>query len=325
MIKKIKTEEGVGQPLLHDITGILENGFKGVVFKRNHLVKEEDIEKLKYIGKDHIYVGQLEENQVHEEDAVAELVPKLLGENVKASDVSEGKISLLSSCDGLLVINSDGLYALNITGDYTIASKKNFITVKVGEKLAGARIVPLWTDRSEVEKAKKVAEEYFPIFQVKKFQKLKVGIIITGSEIYYGRKEDKFEEVLRSKLKNFNSEIIDVIKCPDSLEKINEALNFYLEKDADLVIFTGGMSVDPDDLTPTAIKNSGAEMVIQGLPVQPGNMLTIGKLGKAYLVGVPGASIHSPITSFDFVLPRFFAKIDIKREDLIKMGEGGLL
>lgn len=325
MIKKIKTEEAIGQPLLHDITGILASGFKGVVFKRNHIIRPEDVEALKDLGKDHVYVGNLDPDQVHEEDAVLEIKDLLKGANVSTSGVSEGKVSLIADCDGVLTINSQGLYEMNLIGDYTLATIKNFSQVKKGDKLCGARIVPLWTSRDQVDKAKALAEKYFPIFQVHPYQHLKVGIIITGDEVYTGRIKDMFEPVLREKLSNFDADIIDVIKCPDDLEKIKEALDFYLSKDADLIIFTGGMSVDPDDLTPTAIKNSGAKMIIQGLPVQPGNMLTIGDLDGKILVGVPGASMHAPITSFDFALPRIFAKIDIKREDFIKMGEGGLL
>ncbi len=325
MIKKIKTEEAIGQPLLHDITGILASGFKGVVFKRNHIIRPEDVEALKDLGKDHVYVGNLDPDQVHEEDAVLEIKDLLKGANVSTSGVSEGKVSLIADCDGVLTINSQGLYEMNLIGDYTLATIKNFSQVKKGDKLCGARIVPLWTSRDQVDKAKALAEKYFPIFQVYPYKHLKVGIIITGDEVYTGRIQDMFEPVLRNKLANFDADIIDVIKCPDDLEKIKEALDFYLSKDADLIIFTGGMSVDPDDLTPTAIKNSGAKMIIQGLPVQPGNMLTIGDLDGKILVGVPGASMHAPITSFDFALPRIFAKIDLKREDFIKMGEGGLL
>ena len=324
MIKKIKTEEAIGYPLLHDITGIMPDGFKGVLFKRNHIIKDEDIETLKDIGKEHIYVGELEENEVHEEDAISELIPYLFGENIKSSKPSEGKINLTSTIDGLFLINSKALYNLNSIGDYTLATIPNYYKVKENQKLVGARIVPLWTDRQRVEKAKEICKENFPLFEVKEFKSLKIGIIITGDEVFYGRIEDKFERVLRNKFSEYKSEILDVKFCPDDLEKIQEALNYYMDKNADLVIFTGGMSVDPDDLTPTAIRKSGADVLFQGVPIQPGNMLTVGKLKNAYLVGVPGASIKSPVTSFDILLPRIFAGVEINKEDFIKMGEGGL-
>lgn len=324
MIKKIKIEDGIGEPLLHDITGILENGFKGVMFKRNHIIQEEDIEVLKNIGKDHIYVGELEEGQVHEEDAIMELIPEIVGENVNYSKPSEGKTSLTSKIHGLFVINREGLKELNSVGSYTLATIPSYSEVKEGDRLVGARIIPLFTTRDEVEVAKKMGRDNFPIFEVKEFKKLKVGIIITGDEVYYNRIQDRFEPVLTQKFKRFNPEILGFIKCPDDLGKINEALDEFLDKGADLVIFTGGMSVDPDDLTPTAIRESGAEIITQGIPMQPGNMLTVGKLDNTYLVGVPGASIHAPTTSFDVFMPRLFAGIELKKADFVELGEGGL-
>ncbi len=325
MIKKINVEEAIGKPLLHDITGILKDGFKGVVFKRNHIIKPEDVETLKDIGKEHIYVGDLEEDQVHEEDAIMELIPHILGENVSASGLSEGKTNIISDVDGVFVLDRQGLYEINNLGDFTIATIKSFTKVKKKDKLAGARIVPLYTEREKVNKAIETAKKRGSIFKVLPYKRLKVGSIITGDEVFYGRIQDKFERVLRKKYSEFDTEILGFTFCPDDLEKINEAVEKYLEMGADLIIFTGGMSVDPDDLTPSAIRNTGAEILVQGLPVQPGNMLTVGKLGKTYLVGVPGASIHSEITSFDIFLPRIYAGLDLKRQDFIELGEGGLL
>ncbi len=324
MIKKIKVEDAVGEPLLHDITGILENGFKGVMFKRNQIIQEEDIEVLKNIGKDHIYVGELEADEVHEEDAIMELIPEIVGDNINFSSPSEGKITLTSKIDGLFVINREGLKEINSIGSYTLATIPSYTEVNSGDKLVGARIIPLYTKREEVEVAKAVGKDFFPVFEVKEFKKLKVGTIITGDEVYYGRIKDLFEGVLRDKFEKYNPEILGFTKCPDDLEKISEALDEFLDKGADLVIFTGGMSVDPDDLTPTAIRNSGAEMITQGVPMQPGNMLTVGKLDKTYLMGVPGASIHAPVTSFDVFLPRVFAGLELEKADFVEVGEGGL-
>lgn len=324
MIKKIKVEEAIGQPLLHDITGIMESGFKGVVFKRNHIIQEKDIELLKRIGKDHVYVGELEENQVHEEDAIMELIPEVVGDNIAYSKPSEGKTSLTSEVHGLFIINREGLKKINSLGSYTLATIPSHRKVEPGDRLVGARIVPLFTDREEVEAAKALGSEYFPIFQVKEFKKLKVGVIITGDEVYYGRIQDRFEFVMKGKLDKYGADILGFTKCPDDLREIQTSLRDFLNQDADLIIFTGGMSVDPDDLTPTAIRESGAQIISQGIPMQPGNMLTLGKLGQTYLMGVPGASIHAPITSFDIILPRIFAGVEIEKTDFVEMGEGGL-
>lgn len=324
MIEKIRVEDAVGLPLLHDFTAIMEDGFKGVLFNRGHVVEESDIEALKNIGKDHIYVGELESDQVHEEDAIAEIADMLFGENIERSEVSEGKINLTSKVEGLFVIDRTLLRKINEIGDYTITCKKSYSKVEEGDRLVGARIVPLWTERWQVEKAKEILKEG-PIFEVKEFRKLKVGCIITGDEVYYGRIKDAFRPVLREKLAEFDAEVLGYEFLPDDEDKVVEAYEKFKEKGADLVIFTGGMSVDPDDITPRAIRETHAEVIVQGIPMQPGNMLMVARDGGVYLMGVPGASIHSKITSFDFFLPRVFAGVDLKREDFLEMAEGGLL
>lgn len=324
MIEKIRVEDAVGLPLLHDFTAIMEDGFKGVLFKRGHIVEESDIEDLKNIGKDHIYVGELEADQVHEEDAIAEIADMLFGANIEASDVSEGKINLTSKVKGLFVIDRALLRKINEIGDYTITCKKSYSKVEEGDRLAGARIVPLWTERGQVEKAKEILEAG-PIFEVKEFRKLKVGCIITGDEVYYGRIKDAFRPVLEKKLAEFGAEVLGYEFLPDDEDRLVATFEKFKEQGAELVIFTGGMSVDPDDITPRAIRETHAEVIVQGIPMQPGNMLMVARLGETYLMGVPGASIHSKITSFDFFLPRVFAGIDLTRDDFLEMAEGGLL
>lgn len=325
MIKKVKIEDAIGKPILHDLTGIKSDGFKGVLFRRNHIIKEDDIEKLKDIGKDNIYVGDLEDGQVHEEDAISRVANELIGQNISLSEISEGKITFISDVYGMFTIKRDALLKLNKRGIYTFATIKSYSTVKKGDKLVGARIVPLYTEEKEVENILSIAEEYGPIFEVEKFKKLKVGVIITVSEVYYGRIDDLFEPVIREKLSKFEAEIVGIVKCPDDINMIEEAARNFLNLNCDLIVFSGGMSVDPDDLTPRAIKNMCDNFIIQGVPIQPGNMLTVGKNKNTYLVGVPGASMHAKFTSFDIFLPRIFAGIELKKQDFTELGEGGLL
>lgn len=324
MIKKVRTEDAIGQPLLHDITGILAGGFKGVMFKRNHVISKDDIETLKNIGKDHIYVGELSPDQVHEDDAAIALAPLVSGDNIKFDSPSEGKISLSSSVDGLLLVNTEALDGINSVGDYTIASLPNYMEVNEGQKLAGLRIVPLWTSKEIVENAIEITRTHGKIFNVLPYRKLKVGIVITGSEIFHGRIKDLFEPIVTPKIERFGGEIIGVEKCPDDLDIIMNTATKFLNSGAELIVFSGGMSVDPDDLTPTAIRELSDSFINQGVPLQPGNMLTIGYKGNCVLVGVPGASIHAPVTSFDVVLPRIFAGLKIVAEDLTILGDGGL-
>lgn len=322
-MRKLKVEEAVGQTLCHDMTAILDDGFKGVKFQRGHVIRQEDVTELKKIGKDHIYVWEPEADEVHEDDAALALTEVLCGEGVVHSGPSEGKMTVRAARRGLFVLNREGLRAVNRVADYTVATLPGEYAVEEGQSVAGARIVPLVTKRANVEEAVGIARQYAPILQVLPYRTLKSGVIITGNEVYYGRIQDAFEPIMREKLAFYGAEILDVVKCPDDLERIVSAIEALCEQGAELILLTGGMSVDPDDLTPTAMRTC-AEPVFQGVPMQPGNMLTIAVKDKVTLIGVPGASMHSKTTSLEVVLPRIFAGLPVTKEDVQAGGEGGL-
>ena len=323
-MRKIKVEEAVGQTLCHDMTAILENGYKGVRFKRGHLISEEDIPVLKDMGKDHIFVWEPDANEVHEEDAAQILSEAMCGDHVVKSAPSEGKIGFTSDVKGLVGIDVDALRKINQVPDYTVALVPDGFPVEAGGRLGGARIVPLVTAQENVDRAEAIAKEAFPVLTVMPYGKKKVAMIITGSEIYYGRIQDAFEPILRKKLEAFDAEVLGVTKCPDDTEMILSAIKQFREQGADLILLTGGMSVDPDDVTPTAIARSGARVAVRGVPMQPGNMLNVAYLENTVLVGVPGASMHSPITSLDVFLPWIFAGREITKEAVSGCGDGGL-
>ncbi|NLO47306.1 MAG: molybdopterin-binding protein [Clostridiales bacterium] len=323
-MKKIRVEDAVGQTLCHDITAIFADGQKGARFKRGHVITKEDVPVMLDIGKYHVFVWEPGVDEVHEDDCAIALTTAISGDNIVFQGPSEGKMSLSAAIDGMFLVNREALRAINAVDDFTVACIPNHQKVKAGDQLAGARIVPLVTKRRNLEKALGIARENFPVFSVLPFKPLKCGIIITGSEVYYGRIEDRFEPVMKSKLAAYGADILGFVKCPDDLSVISGAIKDFMDKDADLIFLTGGMSVDPDDLTPTSIRESGAKVVTQGVPMQPGNMLMMAYLGKTMLLGVPGASMHFPITSLDTFLPRIFAGIEIKKEDIAGLGEGGL-
>lgn len=322
-MKKIKVEDAIGETLCHDMTAILETGFKGVKFRRGHVITAEDIPALLDIGKSHIFVWEPEADEVHEDDAAIALTEAMCGPGVKYSGPSEGKMQITAEIDGLFCVNREALHEINHVPDYTVACRPGFTPVSAGEKLSGARIVPLVTARANVETAVAIARENFPVLSVMPYQPLRCGVIITGSEIYYGRIPDAFESVMRGKLPKFGAEILGFTKCPDDLDAILAAIEAFRGRGAELILLTGGMSVDPDDVTPTAIRRCGARLVTQGVPMQPGNMLTVAYLDNTTLIGVPGASMHSPTTSLDIFLPRVFAGLELTREELIAHGEGG--
>lgn len=322
-MRKLKIENAIGETLCHDMTGIFEDGSKGVKFKRGHVIQENDIPEFLKIGKSHVFVWEPDADEVHEEDAGFLVTRAICGENIVYTGPSEGKFLISADADGLFSVNSKALAAINGVDDFTIACRPGRTAVKKGDKLAGARIVPLVTKSSNVQSAVKIAVDSFPIFSIKPFRPLKTGVIITGSEVYNGVIEDKFEAIMANKLPKYGADILGYTKCPDELPTIMAAIGNFLARNAELILLTGGMSVDPDDLTPTAIRRSGARVITHGVPMQPGNMLMMAYLAKTVLIGVPGASMHSSITSLDVFLPRIFAGEEITREEIAGYGEGG--
>lgn len=323
-MRKLKVEDAIGETLCHDMTGISSNGVKGVMFKRGHIVTEADIPAFLNIGKSHIFVWEPDADEVHEDDAALALAEVVCGANLTYDKKpSEGKIQLNAAVDGVFVINREALKMINSVPDYTVACLPNYTRVSKSQKLCGLRIVPLVTKRKNVEEAVRIAKERFPVFTVLPYKPLKCGVIITGSEVYYGRIQDRFEPVMNKKLQGYGAEILGFTKCPDDLDMLSEAIKSFKAQGAELILLTGGMSVDPDDLTPTAIRQSGAEVITQGVPIQPGNMLTMAYLNNTMLIGVPGASMHFPTTSLDVFLPRIFAGLKITKEEIPGYGEGG--
>lgn len=321
-MKKVRVEAAVGMELCHDITA-MRDGFKGAAFKRGHIIQESDIEELLNIGKQHIFVWEDQAGEIHEEDAALRMAQMAPLEHTTAKGPSEGKILYFAQERGLFRVDRSLLTEINSIGDLTISCLPDHYPVEKGARLVSMRIVPLVTKEEQVRKAEELCRDR-ALFALKPYQPKKIGVIITGSEVYHGRIKDKFEPVVREKMKAYPAEILDVTICDDKLEMICDAARAQLEQGADFLIFTGGMSVDPDDLTPTAIRELGAQIVTHGVPAQPGNMTLVAYLNDIPILGVPGAAISLPTTIFDVLLPAIFADEKITKKDLIQLGDGGL-
>ena len=334
-MKMIKVEDAVGSILSHDVTQIIPGEFKGRLFKKGHIIKKEDIEKLLSIGKEHVYVWEKEEGMLHENDAAEVLCAMCKGEYMERSQAKEGKIELSAACDGLLKINNNGLKAVNGFGQMMIATRHGNFAVKKGDKLAGTRIIPLVIEEEKMTKAKEAAMAATgnkPILNLLPFKHKKVGIVTTGNEVFYGRIKDTFTPVIEGKMAEFDTEIIDHVTWNDDDTKVTASILDMIKKGADIVVCTGGMSVDPDDKTPLAIKNTGADIVSYGAPVLPGAMfmlayyqVTEGENPRTVaIMGLPGCVMYAKRTIFDLVLPRVMADDQVTAEELAALGQGGL-
>ncbi|WP_343003080.1 molybdopterin-binding protein [Intestinibacter bartlettii] len=326
-MKCVKTQDAVGHVLCHDITQIIKDVKKGTAFRKGHIVTEEDIPVLLSLGKDNLYIWEKTEGILHENEAAEYLRDICMNENMIQSEVKEGKIELIAEIDGLLKIDVDKLRAVNSLGEMMIATRHTNTTVKKGDKLVGTRIIPLLIEQEKMEKAKEVAGDR-PILSLIPFKKKKVGIVTTGNEVFYGRIKDTFGPVVAEKVKEFGADVIGQTIVNDDMEKITKAVEEFIEQGADMVLCTGGMSVDPDDKTPGAIKNTGARIVSYGAPVLPGAMMLLAyyeKDGKELpIVGLPGCVMYAKRTVFDLVLPRLMADDMVTSDDLAGLGLGGL-
>lgn len=322
-MKTIETQNAVGHILCHDITKIVPDEFKGVAFKKGHVVREEDIETLLNLGKKHLYVFEMDENMLHENEAAEVLGTLGKGQGVLlGKEIKEGKISFYSEFDGLLKVSKDYLFQLNSLGEIAFATLPNNYPVKKNTLLGGARVIPLLISTEKIERAQNLVEE--TLLQVLPFKKYRVGIIITGSEVYHGRIEDKFSPVIVKKLRDYGCEIVDIVVSDDNRDMIKNLGESLLKKGADMLIFTGGMSVDPDDLTPSAILTMGGELISYGSPVLPGSMFLLSYLGNIPVMGLPGCVMYAKKTIFDLMLPRIMAREKISDVDIALLGSGGL-
>jgi molybdopterin biosynthesis enzyme len=323
MLKVISVEEAVGLPLAHDITEIVPGKHKGPAFRRGHIVRAEDIPKLLDIGKRHLYVMELDKDEVHEEDAARRLAKAAAGAHLLLSDPSEGRVNLVAEISGLLKIDADLLCRFNALGDLMLATLPSNRYVKRGEVVAGTRTIPVVIREEVIRKAEALCNGH-PIVEILATPARRVHLIVTGSEVYTGRIQDGFEPVVRKKLAEMGSELAGKKLATDDPEQISSLIRDACNAGAELILVSGGMSVDPDDKTPEGIRRSGARIESHGFPVLPGSMFLMAYLDNVPILGLSGCVLHDAFSAFDILLPRLLAGEKITRADIVAMGHGGL-
>lgn len=326
IMKLVDTKDAVGQMLCHDITRIIKGQEKGPVFRKGHIIREEDIEVLLSVGKDHIYIWEMNENMMHENDAALVLYDLCKNDHLsRTDDIKEGKVELVAECDGLLKVDAERLYKVNSFGQMMIASVRNNYPAKKGKHVAGMRVIPLVIEKEKMEGVRKqVGDE--PIFKLIPYKSKKVGIVTTGNEVYHGRIKDTFTPVVTAKIEELGSKVIAHEISSDDPEMEIDCINKVLAAGADVVLCTGGMSVDPDDKTPYAIRQTADRVVSYGAPVLPGAMFMLAYKGahdEIPIMGLPGCVMFEGRTVFDLILPRIFADDIISKEDIDRLGIGG--
>ena len=322
-MKLMRTEDAIGQVLCHDITQIIPGVKKGPVFKKGHIITPEDVPVLLSVGKEHVYIWEKDDTRFHENEAARILCEMSRNDYMDASDPSEGKIELTAQVDGLFTLDRQRLYAVNSLGEMMIATR-HAGPVKKGDKLAGMRVIPLVIEKEKMAVARETAGDT-PLLTLTPYRALKVGLVTTGSEVYYGRIQDQFTPVIKAKLAEYGAEVTHHVLLPDDHAAVTEKIKEFLADGVDMVLCTGGMSVDPDDKTPLAIKNAGVNVVTYGAPVLPGAMFLLSYTDDGRPVcGLPGCVMYAKRTIFDLVLPYLAAGVPVTREQIAAYGEGGL-
>ncbi len=322
-MREMKTTEAVGQVLCHDVTQIIRGVTKDAAFRKGHVIRKEDIPVLLSMGKDSVYIWEKDERMLHENEAAQILYSMCANENMCPSEVKEGKIEITAECDGLFKVEKERIDIVNGAGEMMIASRHGNFPVKAGDKLAGMRIIPLVIEKKKLEDVKASCGSK-PLFELLPFLHKKAGIVTTGNEVYHGRIQDTFTPVIKEKLAEYDVEIIGHEISDDSHERITGCIKKLLSAGAEMILCTGGMSVDPDDRTPLAIKNTGAKVVTYGAPVLPGAMFLLAYYEDIPVIGLPGCVMYARRTIFDLVLPRLLAGERLRAKDFSKLGEGGL-
>ena len=323
-MKLIPVQEAVGHVLCHDMTQIIPGQYKDARFRKGHVVREEDIPVLLAMGKENLYVWEMVPGMVHENDAAGRLVRLCENEHMVRSAVKEGKIELTAAIDGLFRVDTRRLNAVNLLEDIMIATRRGNTPVRAGDKLCGTRVIPLVIEEEKLSRAEDAAGDA-PLLELLPWKLKTAGVITTGSEVAKGLVQDAFTPVVRRKLEEFGIPVTEHRLAGDELEAIAAAIAGVRKSGVDLVLCTGGMSVDPDDRTPGAIRRSGARIVTYGAPVLPGAMFLLGYYEDGTpVMGLPGCVMYAKATIFDLILPRVAAGVPVSREDIASMGEGGL-
>ena len=323
-MKTVSVLEAEGMVLCHDITEIVPGKFKGRAFKKGHIVQRADIPRLLDLGKEHLYVMEVNEKRLHENEAAMRMAATAAGPGICLTEPSEGKVELKAQIDGLLKIKGAMLDEINDIEQIVFASLHTNRVVAAGKTLAGCRVVPLVIEAEKIEQVERICASAFPLFEVRPLMPLNVGIITTGSEVYHGRIQDKFGPVLSEKIRGLGSTVMRQIFVSDSIEMIVDAVKTLLAEGAEMILVSGGMSVDPDDVTPAGIRAAGGKVVAYGAPVLPGSMFMLASIGTIPVLGLPGCVMYNKTTIFDLLLPRILAGDEITRKDITRLGQGGL-
>jgi molybdenum cofactor synthesis domain-containing protein len=324
MLKKIKVEDAVGLTLGHDMTKVVPGECKTPAFRRGYILRREDIPELLNMGKEHIYIVEEAEGEVHEEEAARRLAQAFAGANLALSGVNEGRIDLKATIHGLLRVDVPLLNEINAVEEIALATLHNYSVCQPGTTIAGTKIIPLYIPDGVLRQVEELCRHRDKVIGVLPFKFTKVGVVVTGNEVLKGRIQDRFGDTMKERVAAYGAYVAHLTIVGDDEEMIAQAILDMQRRRCEVIIACGGFSVDPDDVTTEGVARSGAEIIKYGAPVMPGSMSLIAYLGEIPVLGAPACAIWNKATVIDMLLPRVLAGVRITREDIVALGHGGL-
>jgi hypothetical protein len=323
MMKKIKIEDAIGMVLGHDVTQIIPGKYKGPRFKKGYRICKEDIPEFLKIGKEHVFIMDIGPGIIHEDDAALRLGKAFSGKNTKITGPSEGKVTFHSKINGLLKINLPLLHRINLSGNIILSTLHRYTPCSPGMAVGATRIISLIAPEREIEKVENWCKKGGPVIEILPYRKLNIGVVVTGNEFFKGRTEDRFDDRVGEKIIGLGSRVVKKMVIPDDIDRIAQALLEVQNDNVDLILVSGGLSVDPDDVTRAGIKKAGAKIIFYGTPVLPGAMFLYGMLGGKPVMGLPACVFHHNATLFDIIFPRILVGEVLNRREISLLGHGG--
>lgn len=321
-VEKLPLRQAVGHILLHNQIG--PDGRK--VLKKGHRLASSDLPALQALGREQVYVAVLADDDIGENEAARRLGDVVAGPGLKTSTATTGRVNLIAASAGLVKINRQGLLAFNDSPGITLATLTHNTPVQPKKMVGTIKIIPYAVPRPRLEAAEAVARRENPLVAIKPFTVRQAVLITTGSEPARSKVVDAFTPPLQNRLSGYNTALAAGPHVPEDEQAIAAALQQTLNEGAEMVIIAGETSImDPDDITPRAIKAAGGSIVHYGVPAEPGNLLLLAYHGPVPIVGAPGCARSKNYNVVDMVLPRLAAGERLTRRDLIELGHGGFL
>jgi hypothetical protein len=322
-VRKIRIEDAVGMVLGHDVTQIIPGKYRGPRFKRGHKIKKEDIPEFLKIGKEHIYVMVIKPGIIHEDEAALRLGRAFAGRNIDISGPSEGKVAFHSMMNGVLKINVPLLHRINLSRNVILSTIHRYTPCSPRMAVGATRIISLMAPEKQIKSVENWCQKDGPVIEILPYRKWNIGVVVTGSEFFKGRTKDRFDDRVGKTINKFGSRVVKKFVVPDEIDHISRALLNLQEDSVDLILVTGGLSVDPDDVTRAGIRKAGTKLIFYGTPILPGAMFLYGMLGEIPVLGLPACVFHPNATLFDIIFPRILAGEVLNRKEISLLGHGG--